>query len=84
MSDWGKEAGPWLEVKPKLYLAWSGCIVSCLVNIADVSEPGLTNDDRVTCLGSVTGFSQVLGLISRPSIVSCFADINASGIDLTN
>jgi hypothetical protein len=22
-SDWGKEAGPWLEVKPKLYLAWS-------------------------------------------------------------
>ena len=23
MSDWGKEAGPCLEVKPKLYLAWS-------------------------------------------------------------
>ena len=43
MSDWGKEAGPWLEVKPKLYLAWSGCIVSCLVNTADVSVSRLTS-----------------------------------------
>jgi hypothetical protein len=38
------EAGPWLEVKTKIMSSLElGCIVSCPVNTADVSKPGLTS-----------------------------------------